>query len=385
MYKNAYLSLSLLICATMLLAACEKPVTENEHISSRLVKTFVIADANGGHFRNFPATVDAHRKADLAFRVPGTVAELPILEGQRVKAGDVLMQLDQTDFKITLNDRQARYSRASKDFKRGKELVGKGHISRTDFDKLEAEFTSSRAALNQAKQDLQYTTLTAPFDGSVAARLVEKFEEVRAKQIVLELRDTQQLDIVFNVPENLVRSLNTNADADGKPQEISDRIKVSVQFAGGGKSYPASFREASTRADPKTQTFKVTYTLPTPDDLHVLPGMTAQVSVDLSQFQANDSSVYNIPLDALSANKKMQSGVWRVNPQTMKVSFQAVETGNMQATSVQILSGLKPGDIIVSAGSSYLSEGMQVRLMAQKEQAENRLMPHANAATTPRS
>lgn len=232
---------------------------------------------------------------------------------------------------------------------------------------------------------MQYTTLKAPFDGNIAARLVEKFEEVRAKQVVLELRDTEQLDIIFNAPENLVRSLNTELNADGSPQKISNRIKVLVRFSEDGKSYPATFKEVTTRADPKTQTFKVTYTLPTPGDLHVLPGMTAQVSVDLSHFSANNNSTYNIPLDALTANKKMQPGVWLVNPETMKVSFQAVKTGHMQATSVQILSGLEPKDIIVSAGSSYLSEGMQVRPMARKEQAENRAMPQVNSAITPRS
>ncbi|MCU7959783.1 MAG: biotin/lipoyl-binding protein [gamma proteobacterium symbiont of Bathyaustriella thionipta] len=116
MHKIVHLHPLLLLCATMLLGACDKPAPETAPVSSRLVKTFIIEDANGGNFRNFPATVEANRKADLAFRVPGTVAELLVREGQQVKAGDVLVQLDQTDFKITLNDRQARYSRASKDF-----------------------------------------------------------------------------------------------------------------------------------------------------------------------------------------------------------------------------------------------------------------------------
>jgi len=371
MYRS--LSLTVLSCASLFLAACDKPVAETHEVGSRLVKSFTIQDAGGGQLRQFPATIDAHRKADLAFRVSGNIKELLVLEGQKVTAGEVLMRLDQTDFEITRKDRQARFSRASNDFKRGKELVGKGHISRTDFDQLEAEFTSTKAALQQAKQDLLYTTLTAPFDGSIAARLVEQHEEIRAKQTVIELRDAEQLDVIFDAPENLIRSLKrTVVEEKEGPSKAGNDIKVSVKFDGSDQSYPASFKEASTRADPKTQTFKVTYTLPTPDDLRVLPGMTAHLTADLSALDMDDSLIYSVPLGALSADANLQAGVWRVNPDSMQVDFQPVTTGNMQADSVQILSGLNEGDIIVTAGSAYLSKGMTVRLMPNKEQAEHR-------------
>lgn len=152
-----------------LLAGCAEEASEEEVDVARPVKTLVVEAPEAGGERKFPARIDAVRKAELSFRVPGKVQELNVKEGVRITEGQVLAQLDTTDFKITLADRQATYDRTLKDYNRAKELVKNGFLSRTDFDKKESEFKSAEAALRQAKQDLAYTELKAPFDGLLAA------------------------------------------------------------------------------------------------------------------------------------------------------------------------------------------------------------------------
>ena len=116
---------TLLLASSFLLAACEKPV-ETFKAVSRPVKTIVIAGQTVNDTRTFPAEVDAIQKADISFRVSGKIQKILVREGDEVKKGQILAELDPTDFKITLNDRQASYSTAKANFDRAKELVAKG-------------------------------------------------------------------------------------------------------------------------------------------------------------------------------------------------------------------------------------------------------------------
>ena len=130
-----------------LLGACGKQESPEVSDVARPVKSLLVAGAEQGGQRNFPARIDAVNKAELSFRIQGKVAELLVREGDRVEKDQPLAELDPTDFNIVLQDRQATFSRARADFDRAKGLIDKGFISRTDYDKLEAEFTNASAAL----------------------------------------------------------------------------------------------------------------------------------------------------------------------------------------------------------------------------------------------
>jgi len=272
----------------------EEPATEE---MPRLVKTMVVEAPDTGSVRNFPARIDALNKAEIAFRVPGTIQELPVKEGDRVEKGQLLVALDPTDFEIAAKDTQASFDRAENDYKRAQELVEKNFISRSDFDAKEAQFKSAKAALEQAKQDLSYTRLTASFPATVAKRYVQRFEEVQAKQPVLALHDSTQLEVKVDVPENVM--LRIRPSESGQPR--SSRVPVTAKFdSRPGQKFDLTLREVATRADPATQTFQVTFTMPAPEDFLVLPGMTATVTADLSKVAPSDS-VFYLPAAAVTA------------------------------------------------------------------------------------
>jgi len=115
--------------------------------------------------------------------------------------------LDPTDFQIAVDNKQATFARAEKDYERGKKLVKEGHISKRDFDGLEAAFLTSRAEFNLAKQQLDYTELKAPFDGVIARRHIQSFEEVEAKQSIVTLNDNEILEVKFDLPEIIMAGL----------------------------------------------------------------------------------------------------------------------------------------------------------------------------------
>jgi RND family efflux transporter MFP subunit len=324
--------------------------------------------------RRFPGRVDSSSKAELAFRIPGTVQKLHVRKGDQVEEGQVLIELDPTDYEIVLKDRQATYDRAKADFERASELVEDGFISRTDYDQKEGEFKNAEAALHAARQDIEYTQLKAPFGGTVAERYVERAEEVQAKQNVLAIQDETKLEIKVDVPESIVARVDRTGKTDGR-----ERVPVHATFdAAPGSEIELEFKEVSTRADAATQTFQVTFLMEAPAGVTILPGMTGNVVADLSAIDSGESKYY-LPVSAVTADAGLDAFVWVVDEQAMTVSKQPVEAGRMSGWNIEIESGIEPGSRIVTAGVGYLAEGMKVRLMEQREQAQ----PRAEEAPNP--
>jgi RND family efflux transporter MFP subunit len=337
---------------------------------ARPVKTIVVAGVDGNGTRNFPARIEAAQRADLAFRVSGTVQELPVKEGDKLKDGDLVARLDPKDYQIVVNDRRAAFSNAKKNYDRGKELVGAGNISKMDFDRLEAEFKSAQAALETAMQDLAYTELKAPFGGMIANRLVQRFEEVQAKQAIVVLQNVEQLEVKFDVPESIIRGLRASRAQEDEPAR--EAVRVSASFVDQpGRQYPLVFKEISTKADAKTQTFQATYLMDQWQKGVVLPGMTASVTVDFAGY-IDTAMLVIVPVSAVIGDYKLDPQVWAVDEASMTVSPRTVKVGRMSGDGIEVLEGLEPGTRIVTAGTPFLVDGMEVRLLPDIEQAEPR-------------
>ncbi|MCP5147142.1 MAG: efflux RND transporter periplasmic adaptor subunit [Pseudomonadales bacterium] len=361
------LSISLALLA---LVACGDGRQAAPEPASRPVKVFVVEGSEVDAVRSFPGKVDASQRAELAFRVGGQLQELPVKEGDLVKKGQVLARLDPTDYKLILEDRQARFDNTERNFKRARDLVADGNISRLDFDRMEAEYRSASAALSQARKDLEYTVLIAPFAGRVAQRDVENFEEVMAKQTVMWLQNIDQLDIVINLPESVVRSVRGGVSREvGDGGHTDPAVRATAQFEGrGDQTFPLRPKEIATKADPQTQTFRATFTMAAPTKFTVLPGMTATVLLDLSELVTYESVKW-VPARAVQADSGLNPRVWLLDPETMTVSSRPVSIGRMSGSMIEITDGLAGGEEIVAVGAPYLAQGMRVTRMADTEQA----------------
>lgn len=358
---------------TSLLAGCGGEA-EVPPPQSRPVKVFTVEGPGSDALRNFPGSVRASERADLSFRVGGVLQEMLVREGEDVEQGQLLARLDPTDFKITLEDRQATFDNAERNFQRAQELITDGNISKLDYDRMEANFRTSRAALTQARQDLEYTELRAPFTGTIGRREVDNFEEVVAKQTIFRFQNVANVDIMIDLPESLVRSLApSQRDRERLPgSEIEQTVPSYASFEGRPDSnFDLLLKEVATKADPQTQTFRVTLTMPQPDQFNVLPGMTANVTVDFSRLMSADYSKW-VPITAVQADGGLDAVVWMIDPDTMTVNSHPVKIGRMSGRRIEVTDGLDGGEEIVTVGAPYLSEGMRVTRMAKREQAEPR-------------
>lgn len=370
--KQFKLSALLLISLALFLSACSKKEETVQVEEVRPVKTMLVEEPSTGGIRRFPGRVDANRKAELSFRVSGKVHELLVKEGDLVQKGSVIAKLDPTDFQIVVNDKKALFTRASNDYNRGKKLVKEGHISKMDFDKLESNFLSAKAELNLAKQQLTYTELKAPYTGTVAKRHIQNFEEIQAKQNIISLNDNSLLEVKFDLPENLIIRMRKDADS-VQESKIKDQIPVVAIFQTQlGKEYPLSFKEMSTKADASTQTFLATYTMPKPENITILPGMTTTVKLDFSRVLTTDEIFY-LPVSAVVADVDLNATVWVVDAKTMQVAPVSVKVGTMLGNTIQIKEGIQVGQRVVVAGVPFLNKGLKVTLMLESEQANDNL------------
>lgn len=351
---------ALLLASLFMISGCEQPPPTIE-ASSRPVKTMVIGGERSVDSRSFPAVVDAIQKANISFRVSGKIVKMSVKEGDLVRKDQLLAQLDQTDFKITLKDRQANFDTANANYDRAKSLVGEGAISRTDHDTIRARFFASQSALEAANQDLIYTQLKANFDGQIAKRHAEIFEEVKASQEIFSLEDVSSLKLKIDVPENLMISINRNKTKTRVLYATFDTIK--------GETFPLEFSEASTRADPNTRTFKITLKMKAPKKHNILPGMTATVVAELGAEESGTETLIAVPASAVVADDEKQATVWIVDEETMTVMPRQVTPGLLVGHSI-LVEGLNQGDRIVVAGAAYLRKEMKVTLLETGEQPE---------------
>lgn len=353
-----------LVALGLLLSGCSKPEEPEVIAAERPVKSILVGGAESGGERKFPGRIDSSSKAELSFRIPGTITEMRVREGDLVEQGQALVELDPTDYEIVLKDRQATFDRNRKDFERAQELVKDGFISRTDFDTKESEFKSAEAALDAAKQDLKYTKLTAPFGGAVAQRYAEKAEEIQAKQPVLAIQDEQQLEVKIDMPEAIVSRIERSDERDRTP------IWATFDSA-PDRRIDLRFKEVSTRADAATQTFEATFLMEPPEGLSILPGMTATVTADMAGVVGAEERHF-LPVSAVTADAGLEPFVWVIDESDMTVTKTPVQVGRMSGWNIEVEVGVEPGMRLVTAGVGYLAEGMKVRLMEQPEQAQPR-------------
>lgn len=322
----------------------------------RPVKMFTVQGASAGQTREYPGTVRAAQTAEMAFEVAGKIVEFRFTEGQQVPAGDVIARLDPRDFQSQVDAAQAEYDNNLLNFQRAQKLVDEGALAPIERDRRKTALDTSDARLREAKKALEDTELRAPFSGVMARKLVEDFANVQAKQVVLVLTDEEHLEIKLAVPE---RDLAGQRDRSRTLQDINADIKPEVVVTSiPDRRFPATLTELAATADPTSRTFEATLTFRPPDDIQVLPGMTARVIIRVPRSR---NSAILVPATAAVADDEGKAFVWLVNPADMTVSRRPVELGPLTGSDATVSSGLQGGELIVTSGVGQLRDGMKVR------------------------
>jgi len=344
----------------LILTGCDdKPVEIKAQV--RAIKTFTVSEDTGGDVRKFPGQIFAANSASMSFPTSGTVKEILVSTGDRVVYDQILATQDEVPFQLEVDAAEAELRKVEStanekkgDYNRNKQLHEKGWVSEAALEQAQFAMNTALEEVNykstrvhQAKRSLNDATLRAPFAGTVGEQFVEPNEEVAGGGAVLALDSDGAFEVSISVPEKLISKLSMGMPANVTFSVLSDvnvegHVTEISRIAGAGNIFPV----------------KVTL-VNSPVELR--SGMSGEVA--LTTEDSNQGSGFLIPLSAVSAGENLEgSYVFIFDKASSTIKKIKIESGTPGESLINV-QGVKPGDLIVSAGVSFLSDGQEVKLM----------------------
>lgn len=370
---HIFARLALLAALGMALAACSEAQTAAVPEVMRPVKVVEIAKTDDTRLLDYSGAVRARWEANLGFRVAGKIVERAVDIGDRVQPGDLLARIDATDYALAVKTAEANLAAAEKQvetagltLKRAGQLQAKNVASQSVLDEATlghqqavAARDAAASSLQQARNQVGYAELRADRGGIVTAVGADSGQVVAVGTPVVTVAVDGEKEIQIAVPETEILGF--------KPD-----MAVEVGFWNDGSlKLDGRVREIAGSADPRSRTFSVRIGLP--DDARVLLGMTATVRATIG----TDRPLVSVPLEAL-AEKGGSKIVWVVDPDNGTVHARDVEVSDFGPDGVRVAKGLNQHDLVVAAGTQFMTENLKVKL-----QRDGRSASVAGGETTP--
>ena len=342
----------------LFLAACTPAAPPPEPV--RAVKLVTVGVGALQARQDYSGEVRARTESRLG--VAGKIVQRQAELGQRVRAGQVLAQLDPQDYQLASAAAQAQVSAAqtqhdlaAADFQRFAALKAQNFISGAELDRREASLKAARASLAQARaqaaaqgNQAAYTRLVATADGVVTGVEAEVGQVMSAGTPVLRIAQDGARDVVFAVPEDKVVHLKVGQ-------------AVTVRSWAGGATLQGQVREVAASADPVTRTFAVRADI----DAAQAPPLGATVHVMPAALSLAGLPAIKLPTTALR-QEGTSTAVWVYDADTGTVRSQTVQVATADGNEAVIADGLVPGMQVVSTGVHVLTPGQKVRIFEQK-------------------
>lgn len=340
--------LALALPAMLMGCTQEAPIKEAvETVRPAMVET-VSSKVAASH--QFFGAVSAADRADLSFRTGGHLINVFAEKGDRVKAGEVLAQLDPKEAELALSSAVAELNSIQADHRRAKAIFAKSQsISVAEMEEITTRVELARLRVEEAQRNLEYTTLVAPFDGYIGNRLVDNHTQVAANSAAFILHNLEALEVTISVPDRVVASGG---------YDVTGVAEISAL---PGRRFDVVMKSFATEADQATQTYQVTFAFTDLKDAVVLPGMAAKV-IPLANSSQRQITV---PLTALVPDNLGNQFVWVVD-ENNTLSRRGVSLGEISQDRVAV-DGLSDGERVVLAGVSSLTEGMTVRPVTESK------------------
>jgi membrane fusion protein, multidrug efflux system len=310
-------------------------------------------------------TVTAVNGVTVSTDLAGIVRQIAFESGSKVREGDLLVHLDTTQEEAQLHSAEAQRDFAAVTLKRDKDLVEKHAISQSDYDNADAVFRQNQASVDQFKALIARKTLRAPFDGVAGIRQVNLGQYLKEGDMVVTLQAFDPIYVNFSLPQQDLSKLIIGEPVQLRVDAFPDQV------FNGAITAINSLVDQATRNVQVQATFKNS-------DFRLRPGMFAKVSVVLSERQ----NVVAIPATAIHYAPYGDS-IFVVSelkdPQGKEykgVKEQFIKTGQSRGDMIAVVSGLKPGDEVVTSGVFRLKSGAHVKV-------NNQVKPGSDLAPNP--
>jgi membrane fusion protein, multidrug efflux system len=305
----------------------------------------------------WPATLDvigsvaAVQGVTVSADLPGTVDKIDFESGQAVKVGDVLVELDTRQERAQLAAAEAQRDLAKINFDRTQELVKQGITARQEADNVTAQKNATEANVGEIRAAIARKTIKAPFSGVLGIRQVNLGQYLAAGEAIVSLQSLNPIYVNFGVPQQTALEARV-----GRTLHITSNDGKGTQFTGRITAIDSIVNEG-------TRNVQVQATIPNPAaKLH--PGMFVEVAI----VTGSDQPVIALPVTAINYAPYGDS-VYVVTD--MKdpagkpyrgVKQQFVKLGSSRGDQIAVVSGVNPGDEVVSSGVFKLRNGAAVQV-----------------------
>lgn len=308
------------------------------------VKTQAIAT---GNTYEFPATIYSPKESSLSTRVTGYIKNMRVEEGDRVKAGQLLAEIDPVETQTlyqgataSLNIAKSHYDDAKRDYERYKILYEKGVIPLRDLEKSELALKTKKELLQSAesqvtttKNQFNYTSITAPVSGFIAKKLANVGELASMGRPLFIISQTHSLQAQAFIPESAITALSTQAS-------------LLLTIPALNKTLPITLKTLVPSSDPATHTLIAKFSL---KDTHgIIPGMYGKIQLSQSQSQG-----VSIPLSAI-AKRSGITGLFTVTNNSVR--FIKVSVLSTQGDNA-IIQGINAGVNVINYPKENLHDG----------------------------
>jgi len=310
-------------------------------------------------------TLKAYQGVDLTAEVQGTVKEVLFQSGEKVSLGQPLLQLDSEVERAILATAEAVRALARVEYQRGQDLIKRQAISKSEFDRLNAELLKAEASVTQLKAELDKKRILAPFAGTIGIRQVDTGDYLSPGTSFATLQDLSRLYVDFFLPEQ-----------DYPQLAIGQSVRLSLA-AYPGEVFSGEISALNPKVEETTRNVQVRAMLPNPDN-KLLPGMFANLEVLLPgekpQVLVPETAItytlYGNSVYVIGEQKDDQGAVVKDDKgqPRLVVERRFVETGERRDGQVLVLKGLKAGEQVVTAGQLKLDNGAHVAIVEDQAQ-----------------
>ena len=284
-------------------------------------------------------TARASESIDVTSKVANLVTAIRFTEGQQVRKGDILVELDGAQARADLAVADAALKESASQLQRSRELYATKVLSDQQIEQIESTYSANVARVAAARSRLSDTVIRAPFNGRVGLRRASVGGLVAPGTVITTLDDTSTIKLDFTVPERVVAAMKPGLTLEAK----------SVAYP--GKVFEGKVASVDSRVDPNTRSVVVRALVPNGDGL-LKPGMF--LNVHLSRGTAD---VLVVPEESLVPE---QGDVFVYVVQDGKASKRKIQTGQRSVGTVQVTDGLQAGEIVVTEGTQKLRDGASV-------------------------
>lgn len=339
----------------ILLIGCMLASCKEGSIESKVIRPVKVAEVQPYNVMEFSYTgvVTPKELVNLAFRMGGPLIDLKVVEGAEIKKGDVVAQMDPSDYRLDMEAKRATFITATQQKERAGRLLGRNAISRQDYETITAQYENARAAYENSLSILEQTTLRAPFDGFVQQKYVENYQEVTPGQKIICLINPTELQMQATLPDRALSYINSNP-------------KISVEFdTYKGKRFAARITEY-VQSSPDGSGVPIYVEISDPafnlNEYKVAIGFSCNIHLSVDINGSNPSLI--VPLSSVVVTGSGEKAVYLYLPDQGVVEKRIIEGGEVVNKSYMVITqGLSVGDIVVSAGAARLKEGERVKLL----------------------